>query len=139
MKAPDNLEQYADKYDEAQLWTKVKKVARKVGVKLIYLVLVLFYALKSAELTAKDKALIIGALGYFILPLDIIPDFIPGFGYTDDWAALLLVFYKISSSVTPEVKAMAKCRIYDWFGDIDDSDMEIDSRPDGHSDSIDEQ
>ena len=72
---------YAKEYDENKLWDKVKSVAKKAGIKVIYYVLVLFYAMKSENVTMAEKALIIAALGYFILPLDLIPDFIPIAGW----------------------------------------------------------
>jgi len=124
-----DFSKYASYFDDGQFWDKVKKVAKKVGIKLVYVALTLYYAVKMSDLTAKDKALVLGVLGYFILPVDLIPDFIPVLGFTDDWAALLFVFYKISSSVTPEVKALAKSKLHEWFGDFADSDIVIEKQP----------
>lgn len=46
----------------------------------------------SSEGNFKDIALLIGGLVYFVAPVDVIPDFIAGVGFTDDLAALTLVF-----------------------------------------------
>jgi len=46
------------------------------------------------------RATLFGALAYFIMPFDIIPDFIAGLGYTDDAAVLLAAFTAASSHIT---------------------------------------
>lgn len=51
----------------------------------------LISALENPELPLKEKAKIIGAIGYIILPLDLIPDAIPIFGFADDVKALQFV------------------------------------------------
>ena len=80
----------------------------------VYNALLLYYALKSDKVTAKEKAIIVGALGYFILPLDIIPDIIPALGYTDD-AALLVYAIKQLNCVDESVKAQAEAKLNEWF------------------------
>lgn len=117
MKTPTDIERYQDYYQEPQFWDKLKSVARKAGVKLVYVALVLYYTLQSPALSAKEKGLILGALGYFILPVDLIPDFLPGVGLTDDLAALVIVFTKLAANITPEIKAQAKKKVTAWFGD----------------------
>ena len=66
---------YAKEYDENAFWEKLKKFGRKAGIKVCYAALLLYYVLKSPLTSGKDRAKIIGALGYFLLPIDIIPDF----------------------------------------------------------------
>jgi uncharacterized membrane protein YkvA (DUF1232 family) len=70
-------------------WSVVRKVARHGGRKLLASALTLFYCLNDAETPAWAKSVIVGALGYLILPLDLIPDAIPGVGFTDDLGVLL--------------------------------------------------
>jgi len=48
----------------------------------------------------KSLILIIGALLYFLVPIDMIPDFIPATGFVDDVAVILLVFKTISDDIT---------------------------------------
>ena len=85
----EDLEKYSSHYNENDLWEKLQKFARKAGIKVTYAALLLYYVLKNPATSTKDRAKIIGSLGYFILPLDLIPDWIPVAGYTDDLAALL--------------------------------------------------
>ena len=96
LKSPQEIVKYQKNYSERGLWGKVTKVAKKAGIKVIYAALLLFYALKSEKTSAADRALIIGALGYFILPTDLIPDFIPATGYTDDFGALVLALARVA-------------------------------------------
>ena len=71
--------------------------------------------MKSPDVTLKDKSVIIGALGYLILPLDLIPDFIPIVGITDDVSAIALAYKTVKGSITPEIEAQARNKIKDWF------------------------
>ena len=59
--------------------------------------------------------MIIGALGYMISPLDVIPDAIPIAGLTDDLAVLLFVLKKVWVDVDPEIQQKAKNRLSKWF------------------------
>lgn len=120
----EDLQEYQDNYNESGLWNKVKKVAKKAGLKVIYLVLLLFYTLQSETVSLADKAKIYGALGYFIMPVDLIPDTIPVVGYTDDLAALVACVMAISANITPEIEEKAKAKLNDWFGNYDESELE---------------
>lgn len=122
---PANIEKYGPKYSEKGMWTKVKKVAKKAGAEVIYYVLVLYYALQSPSLSTSDKAKIMGALGYFILPLDLISDFIPLVGYSDDIAALLWAIKEVYVNITPDVKRQARARLSSWFPSLDASKLKI--------------
>ena len=117
------LVKYEKEYSESRLWEKIKKVAKKAGIKVIYYVLVLFYALQSENVTIAEKALIVAALGYFILPLDLIPDFIPIAGYGDDAAVLYGLIQKLDC-IDERVKAQAKSKLKEWFGNYDESRLE---------------
>ena len=110
-----DLVKYQNEYSEEKLWDKLKKFAVKLGWKATYYALVLYYVLQSPDVTVSNKALILGALGYFILPLDLIPDMIPALGFTDDAAALALAYKAVQASVTPEIEAKAQAKVDEWF------------------------
>ena len=109
------LEKYQDHYSEERLRPKMKKFAARLGGKATYYVLVLYYVLQSPDVPLSNKTMILGALGYFILPLDLIPDLIPALGFTDDIAALTLAYKAIQSSITPEIKALAEAKVKEWL------------------------
>lgn len=124
METPDNLQKYEKHYNEDNFWNKIVKVAKRAGEKLVYAALLLYYVMREPGTTQPDKLKIIGALGYFILPLDLIPDWIPVVGFTDDLAALTWVLFTIAKNVTPQVKENAKAKLGEWFGDVDDSALD---------------
>lgn len=134
----NDLSKYEKQYDESKFWKKVAGTAKKVGIKAIYCALVLYYSLQSPKISTKDKRIIWGALGYFILPLDLIPDFLP-VGYTDDMAALMLALYKVARNITPEVKKMAEDKVATWFKDFKKSDIIIENFNDHDATNVDEQ
>ncbi len=57
----------------------------------------------------------IGALTYLIVPVDLIPDFIPASGFSDDLVALTAVISIWQHHITPEMKFRAKCKLDEWF------------------------
>jgi uncharacterized membrane protein YkvA (DUF1232 family) len=62
---------------------------------------------------ARVKALLVGALAYFVLPFDAIPDFIAGFGFTDDAAVLAMAIRLVSGNLKEQhyEKARAALRL----------------------------
>lgn len=115
IKDVNELSAYEKHYSDSNFWDKVKSVAGKAGEKVIRTALILFYCMKSSNTNVKDKAIIIGALGYFILPVDLIPDIIPVLGFTDDLAALTLAYNSVKKSATPDVVAQADTKVKEWF------------------------
>ncbi|AIF53987.1 YkvA family protein [Pelosinus sp. UFO1] len=115
---------YAEKYSEKKLFEKIGRFAAKAGKKLVYVVLLLYYTLQKDNVPMKAKAIIIGVLGYFISPIDAIPDITPFIGYTDDFGALLVALAVVSVYVDEEVKNKAKSKLESWFGPISESDIE---------------
>jgi uncharacterized membrane protein YkvA (DUF1232 family) len=114
-----NLDEYVQYFSESKLWNKLRKVARKAGRKAVYYALVLYYVARDPSVPSSMKLKILGALGYFILPLDFIPDAILGLGFTDDLAALAWALFKIKKYITPEIKRKARERMREWFGPED--------------------
>ncbi len=118
MKEKD-VRKYQSHYSESRLLGKLSKVAEKAGQKIVYAVMLLYYVIQSPGISKGDKATIIGALGYFILPLDLFPDFIPLVGFTDDLSAILLAIHAVWKNITPDVKAKASAKVSGIFGDFD--------------------
>lgn len=113
--APDKISRFGDKFSESDFWKKISDVAVKAGKSVIGMALTLFYGIESAPM--KDKMLILGALGYFILPVDAIPDVIPVTGYTDDLAALTAIFNTVKGSLSPDATRRADEKLNEWFKD----------------------
>lgn len=93
----------------------MKEVAKKVGLKVTSYALILYYVLEKDDVPLKDKIIITGALGYFILPIDLIPDFIPLAGYTDDVAGMLFAIKKCMNYVDDEIREKVSAKLVSWF------------------------
>lgn len=107
---------YSRHYSDRSFWRKVQRYAKQAGVQVIEKALWLYYAAQRPETPAWAKGVIYGALGYFILPADAIPDMLPGVGLSDDLGALVVALGVVASHVTPDVKAQARQKLHDWFG-----------------------
>lgn len=103
--------EYQEHYSEKGFWSKIKDFAKSAGDKLLYHALLLYYMMISDQVSIKNKGLICGALGYFILPTDLIPDFILALGFTDDLAVIMIVYKTIKGSITPQIEERAKQRL----------------------------
>ena len=103
MELPDFMS-YANKFSPSEFVDKITKIAKRAGAKLTYVALILFYTLQSDKVSTADKAIIIGALGYMISPLDVVPDAIPIVGLGDDLAVLLFVLKKVWNNVEPSIQ-----------------------------------
>ena len=106
---------YKDTFSTNGFVEKISRIAKRAGVKLVYAALILYYTLENDKVSIKDKAIIIGALGYLISPLDVIPDAIPIAGLGDDLAVLVYVLHKVWGEVSEEVKAKARAKLNNWF------------------------
>ena len=116
MELPDFMS-YANKFSQSEFAEKISRIAKRAGAKLVYAALILYYTLQSDEVSKSDKAIIIGALGYMISPLDVIPDAIPIAGLTDDFAVLLFVLKKVWTGIDPEIVEQARQKLSKWFDD----------------------
>lgn len=114
MKIPD-LNKYKEKFTKNDFIEKIQRIAKRAGAKLVYAALILYYSIDSDKVSFKEKAIIIGALGYLITPLDIMPDAIPLVGLSDDLGVLIYVLRKVWDYVDDEAKQKAKDKLSQWF------------------------
>ena len=111
------IEKYGTYYSDNRLWKKIERVAKKVGATVLLPVFTLYYMLQDDKVSLQHKAYIVGALGYFILPIDLIPDgILPVIGFTDDIAVMTLVLKLVKDSITPEIKGPANQRVAEVMG-----------------------
>lgn len=110
-------------YSDDGFWNKIKTVFKKAGIKVVYSALTLYYTYQKKDTPTWAKGVIIGALGYFISPIDAIPDLTPGVGYADDVGVLLAAVATVGAYIDSEVKQYAKNKLRDWFGDYDEAEL----------------
>ncbi len=113
-----DISHYAYFYKENAVVSKVLKCCRIIGRFGTMQILTLYYMLRAGEVTTREKLLLAGALGYFILPMDLIPDFVlPVVGFTDDLAVTTIVLKILSHRITPAIREKARLRAARIFED----------------------
>lgn len=116
---------YRKHYSDASFWEKMKGYSKMAGMKVVYPALLLQYMMKSDDVPLKIKLILSAALGYFILPVDFIPDFAPLLGFTDDLGVLLLILRQMAVYVTPEIKDRARQHLRKWFGEAENTELDL--------------
>ena len=111
-----DVEYYAGEFSEQDFWSKIKNKIKSAGLQLIYKAMQLYYATENPNCPTKVKAGIYAALGYFVAPLDFLPDFMPFAGYTDDLSAILLATMMAQAYIDDEVKEKARQKLIAIFG-----------------------
>ena len=112
----DEVNKYAASYSQDGLFDKISKYAKNIGLNLINEALKLWYVTDNPNLPSKTKAAIIGALGYLISPLDLVPDVLPVVGYTDDAGAVALAIAMAQAVIDQKVKDKAKAKVDEICG-----------------------
>ena len=115
MEEDKEQEGYQTEYSEKAFWDKVSHYAKAAGREVLETALKLYYSARDEDTPAWAKTTIIGALGYFILPLDAIPDIIAITGYTDDLSVLGLAVASVARHIKPEHKEKAKEMVSKWL------------------------
>jgi len=123
----DQHNAYEEAYSESGFRDKLTRFAKTAGKEVVEKALWLYYALQEEKAPAWAKATIVGALGYFITPLDAIVDLTPGIGYADDLGVLALAVAAVAAYINEDVRAKARERMSQWFGE--ESEEESDSTP----------
>ena len=116
MSAEEN-QGFIKEYSEDGFWDKLVKFAKTAGEDVIEKALWLYYAAENPKTPTWAKTVIYGALGYFIFPVDAIPDIAPMVGYADDLGVLASAIAAVSLYIYDDVKALATQKLNDWFGE----------------------
>lgn len=109
------MSEQTENYSEENFWEKLKNFAIKAGSEVIEKALWLYYAAQRTDTPTWAKTTIYAALGYFILPIDAIPDITPGVGFADDLGALAAAVTACAAYINDEVKTQATQKMKDWF------------------------
>jgi uncharacterized membrane protein YkvA (DUF1232 family) len=96
--------------DEAELRRSFWKKLRSLAARLPFAedLIAAHYCAFDRQTPLRVKAALVGALAYFVLPTDVIPDVLPVIGYTDDAAVLATAIKLVSSHITPDHRAAAR-------------------------------
>jgi uncharacterized membrane protein YkvA (DUF1232 family) len=115
------LENLATRFDEDSFWKKVGRFARRAGREVIEKVLVLYYCLQDPDTPKWARRVIMGALAYFVIPIDAIPDITPFAGFADDLGILVAAIAMVVTHIKPRHRDLADERLVQWFGSDEES------------------
>ncbi len=111
-----NLSSPQTNYSDESFWTKLKGFALNAGREVVEKALTLYYTAQNPNVPVWAKTVVVGALTYFISPVDAIPDILVGIGFTDDLGVLLAATATVSVYINAETKEQAQQKMNDWFG-----------------------
>ena len=117
MKLLKDIQQYIKYYDELQLSNKLRVVGKKIGSKVVFYVLIMIILISDTKIPLRVRLIFMAALGYLILPTDLVADLLPAIGFTDDIAFLSYAISNAREYITPEVKNKAKEKLGQWIND----------------------
>ena len=118
-----DIASYATNFSESDFGAKVKSFGKQAGITLMYPILLLYNLAVNDAVPFADKAKIVGALGYFILPIDLIPDTLIGIGFTDDIAVAMLVLKSVAGNISMEILTQTKNQLKEMFGKLDPKEL----------------
>ncbi len=119
-----NLDKYKKYFNLDKVQGHARKFMRQMSTKGIYTLLLLFYAFQGKETPSWAKNIIIGTIGYFLSPIDAIPDLTPVIGMTDDIGVLSFGIVTIACYINDEVRAKAVEQLTKIIGPVNVEDLE---------------
>lgn len=120
-KTPENIDKYQNEYTEKNFWKKIPGISSQAGKVAISRALLLYYSI--SDIPRGQKTLVLGALGYLILPLDLVPDWSPIIGFADDLAALMFVYKKVNDSVTATARDKTRVKLKELYPSITEEEL----------------
>jgi len=116
----DKLKGVDWKAKASDVFGKIGVYAKKAGRVATKPLLQLYYVLTMGETTTLEKALIVGAILYTIMPFSLIPIKAHKIlGMFDEGLAVLYVIKKVQDKITPEIEAKVEETLNAWFGEND--------------------
>ena len=111
------LQKYEQHYSDGGFLEKLTKYGKIIGINALYKAVQLWFVMQKPDVPAGTKAIIMGALGYLIAPLDFLPDLMPVLGYTDDLVAITFALIKVQGYIDEEVERKSKNLLTKIFGE----------------------
>ena len=92
-----------------RFWLKLKRVVARLPF--AEDLLAAYYCAFDRETPRHVQAALLGAIAYFILPFDFVPDMLPVFGFTDDAAVLATAIRLVASHITSDHRNAARAAL----------------------------
>lgn len=90
----------------ADLWALLRKAARNVPFARD--ALAAWYCARDPETPTRVKAILMAAVAYFVMPIDVIPDLLPFLGFTDDAAVIAAALATVANAIKPAHREQAQ-------------------------------
>ncbi len=94
---------------ETGFWPKVRRVLGRVPF--LEDAIAAYFCARDPATPFQVKAIAMAALAYFVLPTDVVPDFVAGLGYTDDAAVFLAAWRSVANHVNPDHRRQAQATL----------------------------
>lgn len=95
----------------ARFWRTVRRAAAQTPF--MQDVVAAYYVALDNRTPLKARGMLLAALAYFVLPVDMVPDFIAGIGFTDDAAVLMAAISALRPHIKPAHREMARAALED--------------------------
>jgi uncharacterized membrane protein YkvA (DUF1232 family) len=123
MKAEEKPEKYSRYFDKDSLFNKIVNFSGKAGTNILFYALILYFLVTNTDIPMRTRLIFLAALGYFILPTDLISDFLPGLGFTDDLSFMIYAMTQGTDHITPELKSKARSKLANLVGNKNKKDI----------------
>lgn len=110
-------------YSGSSLFRRIGHTAQKAGIRIVYAVLLMYYTLLEPSTPVIAKMTIIGALAYFVSPIDLFPDLLPG-GYSDDVAVIIGALLTVAIYINDVSRKLAREKLHEWFESYDEAELQ---------------
>ena len=117
------LQKYEQHYNDVSFQEKATRYGKLIGINALHKAVQLWFVMQKPDVPAGTKAVIMGALGYLIAPLDFLPDLLPVLGYTDDLVAITFALIKVQGYIDEEVERKSKKLLTKIFGEASVSNL----------------
>jgi uncharacterized membrane protein YkvA (DUF1232 family) len=95
--------------DATRFWRKLARVMARIPF--TEDLVAAWYCAGDSATPAYVRAVLLGAVAYFVLPTDVIPDMLAGLGFTDDASVIAAAVAALGRHITPEHRARARARL----------------------------
>lgn len=111
MKPESQIKKYKKYFNDTAFQKKLRRLSGKLGSNMLFYLIILYELMRDKNIPTKTRLIFVAALGYFILPTDLVADFLPGLGFTDDLAFITYAIGSATDYITPEMRTKAKEKV----------------------------
>ena len=100
-------EQDVKNFNDQGFLRKLARYALRLGRPVVEQLYALYFMLRAEATPMRSKMVIVGALLYFVSPIDLVPDILGPLGFSDDLAVIAMVFKQVQAYLTDDIRSKA--------------------------------